>query len=104
MADLYFHRGMLKLDMRDLPGAKKEFMDGIDEASRLTYSEGQEEVLVNCHYNLGIAEWLQGNYREALPWVKLAEEEQNKFGATWFSDLTENRKRLEAIIASLKKQ
>jgi hypothetical protein len=102
MADLYFHRGMLFLDKGDMQSAKKEFLTAIDEASRLNFAGGQQEVLVNCHYNLGIAEWTLGNYKEALPWIKLAEEEQNKFGGNWFSDLTENRKRLEGIIASLK--
>ena len=100
MGDLYFHRGMLFLDKGDMSSAKKEFLAGINEASRLTFSEGQEEVFVNCHYNLGIAEWSMGNYKEALPWIKLAEEEQNKFGGNWFPDLTANRKRLESIIAT----
>lgn len=101
MGELYFHRGMLFLDKGDMPSAKKEFLAAISEASRLSFSEGQEEVFVNCHYNLGIAEWTLGNYTEALKWIKLAEEEQNKFGGNWFSDLTANRKRLEGIIAAL---
>jgi len=99
--ELYFHRGMLFIDKGDMQSAKKEFLAAINEASRLSFSEGQQEVYVNCHYNLGIAEWTLGNYNEALKWIKLAEEEQNKFGGNWFPDLTENRKRLEAIIASL---
>ncbi len=102
MADLYFHRGMLKLDMNDPEGAKKEFLNGIDEASRLGYSEGQQEVLVNCHYNLGIVEWGLGNYQQALKWLSIAEEEQNRFGGTWFPDLSANRKRLEEFIVSQK--
>lgn len=101
MADLYFHRGMLKLDMGELQGAKKEFMGGMDEASRLEFTEGRQEVLVNCHYNLGIVEWTLRNYQEALHWIRMAEDEQNSFGGNWFPELTANRKRLEQIIASL---
>jgi hypothetical protein len=101
MGELYFHRGMLFIDKADMPAAKKEFLAAINEASRLSFTEGQEEVFVNCHYNLGIAEWTMGNYTEALKWIKLAEEEQNKFGGNWFPDLATNRKRLEGIIATL---
>lgn len=104
MGEMFFHRGMLKIDMGDLQGAKKEFLSAITEVSRSNYEGGQQEVLVNCHYNLAIAEWTLGNYKEALPWIKLAEDEQNKFGQVWFSDLTDNRKKLEQIIASLPKQ
>jgi hypothetical protein len=101
MADLYFHRGMVKMDMRDFEGAIKEFKGGIDEASKLAYTEGQQEVLVNCHYNLAIAEWTLKNYNEALKWIRIAEDEQNRFGGNWFPELPDNRKKLEQIIASL---
>jgi len=76
-------------------------MAAIDEANRVGFAETQQNVLVNCHSNLGILAWTEGNYREALKWLKLAEEEQNRFGANWVKDLTTNRKRLEEIIASL---
>ena len=101
MADLYFHRGMLKLDMGDMEGAKKEFLGGIDEASKLGYAEGQQEVLLNLHYNLAIAEWGQQHYQEALKWMKIAEDEKNKFSSDLFPELTDNRKRLEQIIATI---
>lgn len=101
MADLFFHRGMLKLDKGDAEGAKQEFIGGLNEASKLQFAEGQQEVMVNCHYNLAIAEWTLKNYEEALRWIRIAEDEQNRFGGNWFPELTDNRKKLEQIVASL---
>ena len=101
MGDLFFHRGMLFLDMGDLEGAKREFLTGIEVASRLEFAESREEVLVNCHYNLGIVEWTLTNYEQALHWIRIAEEQQIRSGVNWFPELTANRKRLEQIIASL---
>jgi tetratricopeptide (TPR) repeat protein len=101
LPDFYLRRGLLRLDQDDLQGARKELLTGVDEAKRSSYSEGQEEVLVNIYYNLGIVAWKEANYQEALRWLLLAEEEQSRAGANWLPDLTANRKRLEAIIASL---
>jgi hypothetical protein len=102
MPDLYFHRGLLFLDSGNLSEARKEFLDAIDEASRSTFTEGRQETLVNSHYNLGVLTWGQANYEEALTWIKLAEEEQIRFGGNWVKDITESRKRLEGIIAIIK--
>jgi tetratricopeptide (TPR) repeat protein len=102
MPDLYFHYGLLLLDQGNLPEAKKEFLAAIDEASRSGFVEGKQETLVNSHYNLGVLTWTQGNYEEALHWLKLGEEEQIRFGGNWIPDITQSRKRLETIIASLK--
>ena len=101
MADLYLRRGLLLLDQDDLQGARGEFLAAVDEASRSSFTEGRQEVLVNSYNNLGIVAWRQTNYSEALHWLRLAEEEQTRSGANWLPDLTANRKRLEAIIASL---
>ena len=101
MPDLYFHRGLLLLDRGELQGARKEFLAAVDEASRSGFAEGREEILVNSHNDLGIVAWTEGNYLEALRWLRLAEEEQTRFGGNWVPDLTANRQRLEAIIASL---
>ena len=101
LPDLYLRRGLLRLDQGDLQGARKELLTGVDEAKRSSYSEGREEVLVNTYNNLGIVAWKEANYQEALHWLQLAEEEQSRAGANWLPDLTANRERLEAIIASL---
>ena len=101
LPDLYMRRGLLLLDQDDLQGARREFLAAVDEASRSSFTEGRQEVLVNSYNNLGIVAWRQTNYPEALHWLRLAEEEQTRSGANWLPDLTANRKRLEAIIASL---
>jgi hypothetical protein len=101
LPDLYLRRGLLLLDQDDLQGARGEFLAAVDEASRTSFTEGRQEVLVNSYNNLGIVAWRQTNYSEALHWLRLAEEEQTRSGSNWLPDLTANRKRLEAIIASL---
>jgi hypothetical protein len=101
LPDLYMRRGLLLLDQDDLQGARREFLAAVDEASRSSFTEGRQEVLVNSYNDLGIVAWRQTNYPEALHWLRLAEEEQTRSGSNWLPDLTANRKRLEAIIASL---
>jgi hypothetical protein len=101
LPDLYLRRGLLFLDQDDLQRARGEFLAAVDEASRSNFTEGRQEVLVNSYNNLGIVAWRQTNYPEALRWLRLAEEEQTRSGGNWVPDLTANRKRLEAIIATL---
>ena len=101
LPDLFLRRGLLLLDQDDLQGARAEFLFAVDEAARSSFTEGRQEVLVNSYNNLGIVEWRQTNYSEALHWLRLAEEEQTRSGGNWLPDLTANRKRLEAIIATL---
>jgi len=101
LPDLYLRRGLLLLDQDDLQGARREFLAAVDETSRSSFTEGRQEVLVNSYNNLGIVAWRQTNYSEALHWLRLAEEEQTRSGSNWLPDLTANRKRLEAIIATL---
>jgi hypothetical protein len=101
LPDLYLRRGLLLQDQDDLQGARREFLAAVDEASRSSFTERSQEILVNSYNNLGIVAWRQTNYSEALRWLRLAEEEQTRSGSNWLPDLTANRKRLEAIIASL---
>jgi len=103
MPDLYFHRGLLLLDQGDSKGARKEFMAGIQEASQLAFTEGKQEVLINLYYNLGVLEWGVTEYKEALKWLLMAEQEQNQFNRKVIPDLTSHRKRLEEIIATISK-
>ena len=104
MPDLFFHRGLLLLDQGDSKGARKEFLAGIQEASRLAFTEGRQEILINIYYNLGVLEWGITEYKEALRWLLLAEQEQNQFNRKVIPDLTTHRKRLEEIIATLSKK
>jgi len=101
MPGLYYNRGLILLNRDDLQNARKEFLAGLDEASREGFAEVRQQITVYCHTNLGIIAWKTGDYGEALRWFRLAEEEQIRFGGNWVPDLTANRKRLEGIIASM---
>lgn len=102
MADFFFHRGLLFLDEGRMKEAKEEFMKGIDEASRSSYTEGSQEVLVNCHFNLGVVYWTEGNYQEALKWMTMVQDEQGRFGGNWFPDINTHIQHLQQLIKSAK--
>jgi tetratricopeptide (TPR) repeat protein len=99
--DLFVSRGVCYLDKGDMESAKKEFLVGLDEASELPYSEGQQEALITCHYNLAVAEQGLGHSKEALSWVRLAEEEQDKLGRTVLPEITPARQKLESMATTL---
>ena len=99
--DLFLGRGVLFADRGDMQSAKKEFFIGLDESSRLPYLEGRQEALIWCHYNLAVAEGSVGDLKEALSWIRLAEEEQEKLGRTVIPGLTDSRKQLEATTPTL---
>jgi tetratricopeptide (TPR) repeat protein len=101
MPSLYFRRGMTLGERGDLQGARKEFLAALDEASRDTDAEAQQEVTVVSHDALGAIAWTAKDFPEALRWFRVAEEEQTRFGGRWVSDITEKRQRLEGIVASL---
>ncbi len=101
MPDLFLSRGVCFLDEGDMQSATKEFLAGVDEASGLPYSEGQQEALIACHYNLAVAEQGLGRSKEALSWIKLAEEEQDKLGKTVLPEITPGRQKLESIVITL---
>jgi protein O-mannosyl-transferase len=97
MPDLFLSRGVYFLDKGDMQSAKKEFLAEIDEASGLPYSEGQQEALIACHYNLAVAEQGLGHSKDALSWIRLAEEEQDKLGRTVLPEITPARQKLESM-------
>jgi hypothetical protein len=99
--DLFVSRGVLFLDKGDLQSAKKEFLAARDEASGFPYSEGRQEVLIWCYYDLAVTEGKLAHFKEALSWIKLAEEEQDKLGRTVIPELTANRQKLESTMATL---
>jgi tetratricopeptide (TPR) repeat protein len=100
MASLYFRRGMVLGVRGNLDGARKEFLAALDEAPRETDIDAQHEVIVVSHDALGVLAQTASDYREALRWFRMAEEEQARFGGRWVSDITAKRKRMEALIAS----
>ena len=101
MPDLFVSRGICYLDKGDMESAKKDFLAALDEASELPYSEGQQEAVITCHYNLAVAEQVLGHSKEALSWVRLAEEEQDKLGRTVLPEITPARQKLESIATTL---
>jgi len=100
MASLYFRRGTVLGVRGNLDGARKEFLAALDEASRETDINAQHEVIVVSHDALGVLAWTANDYREALRWFQMAEEEQARFGGRWVADITAKRQRMEKLIAS----
>jgi len=100
MPDLFLSRGVLLLDKSDMQSAKKELLAELDEVSQLPSPEARQEALIACYYNLAIAEEGLGNPREALSWIRLAEQEQNQLGRTIIPGLSDDRQKLESTITT----
>jgi hypothetical protein len=100
MPDLFLSRGVLSLDKGEVQPAKKEFLTELDEVSQLPSPEARREALIACYYNLAVAEESLGNSREALSWIRLAEQEQNQLGRTVIPGLSDNRQKLESAITT----
>ena len=96
LPELFLSRGVLLLDKGDMESAKKEFLAELDEASQLPSPEARQEALIACYYNLGVAEEGLGNSKEALSWIRLAEQEQNQLGRTVIPGLSDDRQKLES--------
>ena len=101
MPDLFLSRGVFFVDRDDMQSAKKEFLTELDEASSLPDSEARQESLITCHYSLAVAEERLGHLKEALSWIRLAEEEQDKLGRTVIPGLSAGRQELESKMATL---
>ena len=100
MPDLLLSRGVLLLNKGDTHSAKKEFLAELDEASQLPSPEAQKEALVACYYNLAVAEAGLGNSKEALSWIRLAEQEQTQLGRTVIPGLSDDRQKLESTMTT----
>ena len=98
---LFFSRGVFFVDKDDMQAAKKEFLAEIDEASSLPDSDARQEPLISGYYNLAVVEERLGHSKEALTWIRLAEEEQNKLGRTVIPEITAARQKLESRAARL---
>ena len=103
MPALFYNRGLILMEQNDLNGAKKEFLAGVNEASREGFAQVRNELTVYCYTDLGIIAYKQVNYEESLKWFRLAEQQQNSAGANWVPTLSQTCKQLEGIIASQKK-
>ena len=57
--------------------------------------------LVTRHNALGMVAWRTGDYKDALHWLRLAEDEQTRFGGKWIPGLDATRKKLETMVGSL---
>jgi len=101
MPDLFISRGVCFLDQGEMEPAKKEFLTALDEASGLPYSDGQQEALITGYYNLAVAEQGLGHSREALSWLRRAEETQNNLGRTVLPEITPARQKLESMGTTL---
>ncbi len=101
MPDLFVSRGVCFLDQDEMESAKKEFLTAVNEASELPYSDGQQEALVTAYYNLAVAEQGLGRSKDALSWLKRAEEIQDKLGRTVLPEITPARQKLESMSQTL---
>ena len=104
MPDLFLSRGLLFLDKGDMESAKKEFLADLNEATQLPSPDARQEALITCHYNLAVTEEGLGNSKEALSWIRLAEQEQNQLGRTVIPGLSASRQKLESTTATLQQQ
>jgi 4-amino-4-deoxy-L-arabinose transferase and related glycosyltransferases of PMT family len=100
MPDLFLSRGVLLLDKGDMQSGKKEFLAELDEVSQLPSPEARQEALVACYYNLAVAEEGLGNSREALSWIRLAEQEQDQLGRTVIPGLSDDRQKIESTMTT----
>ncbi|MFL6599603.1 MAG: hypothetical protein ACJ8KF_16810 [Chthoniobacterales bacterium] len=100
MPDLFLSRGVLLLDKGDMQSAKKQFVAELDELAQLPSPEARQEALVACYYNLAVAEEGLGNSREALSWIRLAEQEQDQLGRTIIPGLSDDRQKLESTVTN----
>jgi tetratricopeptide (TPR) repeat protein len=98
---LFFSRGVFFVDKDDMQSAKKEFLAEIDEASSLPDSDARQEPLISGYYNLAVVEERLGHSKDALSWIRLAEEEQNRLGRTVIPGITAARQKLESIATGL---
>jgi hypothetical protein len=101
MPDLFLSRGVLFFDTGDMQAAKKQFLAELDEVSQVPSPEARQEALIACHYNLAVAEAGLGHSKDALSWIRLAEQEQNQLGRTVIPGLTDSRQKLESKMTTL---
>ena len=82
-----------------MQGARKEFLASLDENKRSTVTGAREDVL--CYNALGDVASKEEDYREALRWYRMAEDEQRRAGGTWVTGIDKSRERMEGVVALL---
>ena len=82
-----------------MQGARKEFLDSLHENKRSTVTTAREDVL--CYDALGDVASKEEDYREALRWYRMAEDEQRRAGGTWVTGIDKSRERMEGVVALL---
>ena len=96
--NLFLGRGLFLVDKEDMQSAKQEFLRALDETAQLPSSDARQEASIMCYYNLAAVEARIGHLKDALSWIRLAEQEQNQLGRTVIPGLSEDRQKLESTM------
>jgi hypothetical protein len=100
MPGLYYNRSLVLFNRGDFAGARRELQATLDESTREGFAPVRQQLTVYSHAQLGTIAIKEGDYREALRWYRMADDEQTRFGGKWIPDLNATRKRLETMVGS----
>jgi hypothetical protein len=100
MPGLYYNRSLVLFNRGDFAGARRELQATLDESAREGFAPVRQQLTVYSHAQLGTIAIKEGDYREALRWYRVADDEQTRFGGKWIPDLNATRKRLETMVGS----
>ena len=77
-----------------------ELQATLDESTREGFAPVRQQLTAYSHAQLGAIAIKEGDYREALRWYRMADDEQTRFGGKWIPDLDATRKKLEIMVGS----
>ena len=100
MPGLYYNRSIVLFNRGDFAGARRELQATLDESRREGFAPVRQQLTVYSHAQLGTIAIKEGDYREALRWYRMADDEQTRFGGKWIPDLNATRKKLETMVDS----
>ena len=100
--NLHFRLGKMESDLGNLSGAREHFQDALRMSQRHTMAQIRHEHSVRARHALAVLCWRERAYEDALTLIQKAEEEQERVGGRWVDDISQQRGRLERIIASQK--
>ena len=100
MPGLYYNRSIVLFNRGDFAGARRELQATLDESNREGFAPVRQQLTVYSHAQLGTIAIKEGDYREALRWYRMADDEQTRFGGKWIPDLNATRKKLETMVGS----
>ena len=100
MPGLYYNRSLVLFNRGDFAGARRELQATLDESTREGFVPVRQQLTVYSHAQLGTIAIKEGDYREALRWYRMADDEQTRFGGKWIPDLNATRKKLETMAGS----